>query len=59
MLKIVRKWIAGLSVALVAASPAIAATPRVPPAARPALWSVSDADTTIYLFGTSHLLPEH
>jgi uncharacterized protein YbaP (TraB family) len=59
MLKIVRKWIAGLSVALVAASPAIAATPRVPPAARPALWSVSDADTTIYLFGTIHLLPEH
>jgi uncharacterized protein YbaP (TraB family) len=26
--------------------------------ATPALWSVSDADTTIYLFGTIHLLPE-
>jgi hypothetical protein len=26
--------------------------------ARPALWSVKDADTTIYLFGTIHLLPE-
>jgi uncharacterized protein YbaP (TraB family) len=25
----------------------------------PALWSVSDADTTVYLFGTIHLLPEH
>jgi uncharacterized protein YbaP (TraB family) len=25
----------------------------------PALWSVSDADTTIYLFGTIHLLPEN
>lgn len=25
---------------------------------QPALWSVSDADTTIYLFGTIHLLPE-
>jgi uncharacterized protein YbaP (TraB family) len=24
----------------------------------PALWSVSDADTTVYLFGTIHLLPE-
>ncbi len=24
---------------------------------RPALWQVSDADTTIYLFGTIHLLP--
>jgi uncharacterized protein YbaP (TraB family) len=27
------------------------------PAARPALWEVSDPDTTIYLFGTIHLLP--
>jgi uncharacterized protein YbaP (TraB family) len=27
------------------------------PQARPALWTVSDADTTIYLFGTIHLLP--
>lgn len=25
--------------------------------AKPALWRVSDADTTIYLFGTIHLLP--
>ena len=25
--------------------------------ARPALWKVADADTTIYLFGTIHLLP--
>src|SRR3569833_2890106 len=25
----------------------------------PALWSVSDADTTVYLFGTIHLLPEN
>lgn len=29
-----------------------------PPLARPALWQVSDADTTIYLFGAIHLLPE-
>jgi uncharacterized protein YbaP (TraB family) len=27
--------------------------------ARPALWSVSDADTTVYLFGTIHLLPDN
>jgi uncharacterized protein len=27
-------------------------------AARPALWKVADADTTIYLFGTIHLLPK-
>lgn len=26
--------------------------------AKPALWKVSDKDTTIYLFGTIHLLPE-
>ena len=26
--------------------------------ARPALWKVSDADTTMYLFGTIHLLPK-
>lgn len=34
--------------------------PHVAPApeqARPALWKVSDADTTIYLFGTIHALP--
>lgn len=28
-----------------------------PPPARPALWKVSDEDTTIYLFGTVHILP--
>ncbi|MFN3517258.1 MAG: TraB/GumN family protein [Novosphingobium sp.] len=39
------------------AAPALAAAPgqRV---ATPALWKVSDKDTTIYLFGTIHLLPE-
>ena len=26
--------------------------------AHPALWEVKDADTTIYLFGTIHLLPD-
>ena len=35
------------------AGPAAAA----PHAARPALWVVGDADTTVYLFGTIHLLP--
>jgi hypothetical protein len=29
------------------------------PAPRPAMWQVSDADTTIYLFGTIHLLPRN
>ena len=27
-------------------------------AARPAMWKVADADTTLYLFGTIHALPE-
>jgi uncharacterized protein YbaP (TraB family) len=27
--------------------------------AHPALWEVSDADTTVYLFGTIHLLPDN
>jgi len=31
--------------------------PAAQAAARPALWEVSDPDTTIYLFGTIHLLP--
>lgn len=30
----------------------------VPPASGPALWKVADNDTTIYLFGTVHVLPE-
>jgi len=40
---------------------ASAATPAAPPAAEtihPALWKVSDEDTTIWLFGTIHVLPE-
>lgn len=40
---------------LLAAVPAAAETTS----AKPALWEVSDADTTIYLFGTIHLLPEN
>jgi uncharacterized protein len=39
------------------APPAPAAAPAPPlPDANPALWVVRDADTTIYLFGTFHLL---
>ena len=35
------------------------AAARPPQSARPALWQVSDPDTTIYLFGTIHLLPDN
>lgn len=31
---------------------------RVPNEVHPALWRIADADTTIYLFGTIHLLPQ-
>jgi uncharacterized protein len=42
------------------AAPAPATTTAAAPArvATPALWVVKDADTTIYLFGTFHLLPD-
>jgi uncharacterized protein YbaP (TraB family) len=50
-----RRMLAALGLPLAfGAAPAEAKTPI----ARPALWSVSDADTTVYLFGTIHLLPE-
>ena len=42
----------GMSLAL-AAAPVQARAPQ----AHPALWEVTDPDTTIYLFGTIHLLP--
>jgi uncharacterized protein YbaP (TraB family) len=41
---------------LIVGAPAAA---RPPQSARPALWQVSDPDTTIYLFGTIHLLPDN
>lgn len=36
--------------------PAPVAAPAPAPVARPALWKVADADTTIWLFGTVHVL---
>lgn len=40
------------------ARPAARAAAPVATIARPALWKIQDADTTIYLFGTIHLLPK-
>lgn len=40
------------------AAPQAAVETAAPAVARPAMWTLSDADTTIYLFGTIHLLPE-
>jgi len=39
------------------ATASLASQPAAAEAAKPALWEVSDPDTTIYLFGTIHLLP--
>jgi uncharacterized protein YbaP (TraB family) len=49
--------------ALLAANPALAQdhaghTAAAPAAKGPALWKVADEDTTIYLFGTVHVLPK-
>ncbi len=50
---------AALALVALLAQPALAQQAVAPvSAARPALWKVADADTTIYLFGTIHLLPE-
>ena len=56
MLKtIFRRGLALLGLAAIAGS--AAAADRNAPSARPALWRVADRDTTVYLFGTIHLLP--
>jgi len=56
MLKsLARRPLTALGMSMLLAVPAQA---KAPPAARPALWAVADADTTVYLFGTIHLLPE-
>jgi uncharacterized protein YbaP (TraB family) len=58
LFKIIKRALAllGLATAAYAApQPTVVQTT----AARPALWEVTDKDTTIYLFGTIHLLPDN
>jgi len=50
------KSIAGIGLTLGASLAAPVAAKG--PGAKPALWKVADKDTTIYLFGTIHLLPK-
>ena len=60
--KLLRRCIAALGLATAAScapAPQPAPAPVVTSAPRPALWQVNDADTTIYLFGTIHLLPKN
>jgi uncharacterized protein len=53
--KLIKRGLAVLGLATVAAS----GTPAVARSNGPALWEVSDKDTTVYLFGTIHLLPQN
>lgn len=57
LFKVLKRALAflGLATAAVAAPATVTQTT----AAHPALWAVSDQDTTIYLFGTIHLLPDN
>jgi uncharacterized protein len=55
LLKFFKRAVAALGLATVSIGAAPAPAPQ--PVGHPALWEVSDPDTTIYLFGTIHLLP--
>jgi uncharacterized protein len=58
MLKsLLRRVVAAFGLSLLAG--AVPAQARAPEVAHPALWEVTDPDTTIYLFGTIHLLPQN
>ena len=50
-------WVAKALAAIGLATVSAGAPARLPADPRPALWKVADRDTTIYLFGTIHLLP--
>jgi uncharacterized protein YbaP (TraB family) len=58
LFKRVARRAAALSAIVFAASACSAASPAQPASANPAMWKVADHDTTIYLFGTIHLLPK-
>jgi uncharacterized protein YbaP (TraB family) len=50
-------WKTGLAALGLLGLGSAAVEARKPAAPKPALWKVADRDTTIYLFGTIHLLP--
>jgi uncharacterized protein YbaP (TraB family) len=59
LFKIIRRALALLGLATAAYAAPQPAVVQATTAARPALWEVTDQDTTIYLFGTIHLLPDN
>lgn len=52
-------WKKGLAALGLLAAGGAAVEARTPALPKPALWKVADRDTTIYLFGTIHLLPKN
>jgi uncharacterized protein YbaP (TraB family) len=56
LMKFLRRGLAALGLAALASGAALA--DEAGARGRPALWQVSDRDTTVYLFGTIHLLPK-
>ena len=56
VMKLMKRGLAALGLASLAIAPTTAADARSNRG--PALWQVSDKDTTVYLFGTIHLLPK-
>jgi uncharacterized protein YbaP (TraB family) len=52
-----RNFLTRVAAAVAAASVALSPLAAKTPVAKPALWKLADKDTTIYLFGTIHLLP--
>lgn len=56
LIKLLRRGLAALGIAALASGAALA--DEASAKGRPALWQVSDRDTTVYLFGTIHLLPK-
>src|SRR5215212_8625683 len=57
VMKILRRGLAMLGLAMLAGS--ATSLPAAGATGRPALWRVADRDTTVYLFGTIHLLPKN
>jgi hypothetical protein len=52
-------WFSGLAaLGLAACAPQAGVERAEKPGGYPAMWKVADADTTLYLFGTFHLLPQ-
>ena len=57
LLKGAAAFVAGVGCGTVLASVAVAQTDYAAIDANPGVWSISDEDSTVYIFGTVHILP--